>query len=251
MSLAIIIITVLVVLAVIGQVYTRRVVQTDNLELSQGMVEAMLGVVGTLFSLLLGLLVANAIESYHEIKVQVSEEANSLANIYRLSEGLESVDRLKIRETCRVYNRKVITDEWPKMANMEMSQDCWDLYGKIWSDCVLLKPETEQESNIQSSLLDSAKNLGETRRARSITCKAKLSPILWAAIFFGSIITIVFTYFFTSKIGRLHTLLTVLIAISLGRNIWLLAAYSLPFSSELKIQPEIFEILEQQVFKTP
>ena len=121
MSLAIIIITVLVVLAVIGQVYTRRVVQTDNLELSQGMVEAMLGVVGTLFSLLLGLLVANAIESYHEIKVQVSEEANSLANIYRLSEGLESVDRLKIRETCRVYNRKVITDEWPKMANMEMS----------------------------------------------------------------------------------------------------------------------------------
>ncbi|MCA9805429.1 MAG: DUF4239 domain-containing protein [Cyanobacteria bacterium HKST-UBA02] len=248
MNLAIMIITVLVILAVIGQVFTHRIVKDDKLELSQGMVEAMLGVVGTLFSLLLGLLVANAIESFHEINIQVSEEANSLANIYRLSEGLNQDDRLKIRTLCADYNHSVIHVEWPKMKDMEMAPECWTLYSDIWSACVNVKPQTEQESNIQASMLDSAKVLGETRRARSVTCKAQLSPILWAAIFFGSIITIVFTYFFTSKMGRLHTLLTALIAISLGLNIWLLAAYSLPFSSDLKIQPEIFKILDTQVF---
>lgn len=249
MTLAIAIITILVILAVIGQVFTKRVVKDDHLELSQGMVEAMLGVVGTLFSLLLGLLVANAIESYHETNVQVSNEANALANIHRLAEGLRPEDRTKIRDLCADYNHCVIKTEWPAMDRMEMAPHCWDVYGKLWSACVMMKPADEGENNLQASMIESAKVLGETRRARSVACRASLSPVLWLAIFFGSVITIVFTYFFTSKMGRLHTLLTALIAISLGLNIWLLAAYSLPFSSGLKIQPEIFELLDQQVFK--
>jgi len=249
MTVAIIIISVLVVLAIAGQLLTHKVVTTDKLELSQGMIEAMVGVVGTLFSLLLGLLVANAIENYHEINVQVSAEANSLANIYRLSEGLPSDQRLKLRDLCADYNHCVINTEWPLMGSkMEMAPHCWKVYGNMWSACVNLKPATEQESNLQASMLDSAKILGETRRARSVVCQTEISPILWAAIFFGSIITIVFTYFFTSKMGGWHTMLTALIAISLGLNIWLLAAYSLPFSSELKIKPVIFQVLEDQVF---
>jgi hypothetical protein len=248
MTVAIIIISVLVVLAIAGQLLTHKMVTTDKLELSQGMIEAMVGVVGTLFSLLLGLLVANAIENYHEISVQVSAEANSLANIYRLSEGLPSEQSLKIRDLCMDYNHCVINTEWPLMGKMEMAPHCWKVYGNLWSACVNLKPQSEQESNLQSSMLDCAKILGETRRARSVVCQAEISPILWTAIFFGSIITIVFTYFFTSKMGGWHTMLTALIAISLGLNIWLLAAYSLPFSSELKIKPVIFQVLEDQVF---
>ncbi len=248
MTLAILIITLLVVLAIVGQVLTHKVVTADKLELSQGMIEAMLGVVGTLFSLLLGLLVANAIETYHEINVQVSAEANSLANIYRLSEGLPSVDKVQIRDLCSDYNHCVINTEWPLMGKMEMAPHCWKVYGSLWSACVNLKPQTEQESNLQASMLDCAKILGETRRARSVVCQTEISPILWTAIFFGSIITITFTYFFTSKMGGWHTLLTALIAISLGLNIWLLAAYSLPFSSELRIRPVIFQVLEEQVF---
>ncbi len=248
MTLAILIITLLVVLAIVGQVFTHKVVTADKLELSQGMIEAMLGVVGTLFSLLLGLLVANAIETYHEINIQVSAEANSLANIYRLAEGLPSAECSHIRDMCGDYNHCVINDEWPLMGKMEMYPHCWDVYGKLWSSCVNIKPQTEQESNLQAAMLDCAKILGETRRARSVICKSEISPILWTAIFFGSFITIVFTYFFTSKMGRWHTLLTALIAISLGLNIWLLAAYSLPFSSDLKIKPEIFQVLEDQVF---
>lgn len=248
MTLAIIIIVVLVFIAVVGQVFTHRIVQRDNLEPSQGMVEAMLGVVGTLFSLLLGLLVANAIENYHEINVQVSTEANSLANIYRLSEGLAPADMKNIQSLCADYNHCVISTEWASMDNMEMAPHCWDVYGKLWSSCVKIMPTNERENNLQASMLESAKILGETRRARSVACRAQISPVLWIAIFFGSAITIIFTYFFTSKMGKLHTLLTALIAISLGLNIWLLAAYSQPFGSDLKIKPEIFEMLDKQVF---
>jgi len=249
MTLALIIIAVLVLIAVVGQVFTHKMVRQDNLEPSQGMVEAMLGVVGTLFSLLLGLLVANAIESYHEVNVQVSTEANALANIHRLSEGLSPAARKNIQDMCADYNHCVISTEWAAMDQMEMAPHCWDVYGKLWSACVQVMPENDRENNLQASMLESAKILGETRRARSVACRAQISPVLWIAIFFGSAITIIFTYFFTSKMGRLHTMLTALIAISLGLNIWLLAAYSQPFGSDLKIKPEIFELLDKQVFK--
>ncbi|HEY9713637.1 MAG TPA: hypothetical protein V6C72_09210, partial [Chroococcales cyanobacterium] len=55
----------------------------------------------------------------------------------------------------------------------------------------------------------------------------------------------------TSKLGAIHTLLTLLIAASLGLNIWLLAEYSTPFSDELAIKPDMFRLLQQQVFPTP
>jgi hypothetical protein len=248
MAMAVFIITFLVVIAVAGQVFANKFIKQDHLEPSQGMIEAMLGVVGTLFSLLLGLLVANAIESYHEVNIQVSTEANSLANIYRLAEGLKPADSEKIRANCAEYNRCVIKTEWQEMDKMLMSQHCWDTYSNVWSACVNILPENDRESNLQASMLESAKTLGETRRARGVACKSQISPILWIAIFFGSAITIIFTYFFTSKMGRWHTLLTALIAVSLGLNIWLLAAYSLPFSGGLKIQPEIFQMLDNQVF---
>lgn len=249
MTFAIWIITLLIVIAVIGQVFTHKVIHSDRLEPSQGMVEAMLGVVGTLFSLLLGMLVANAIESFHEVDLRVAEEANALANIHRLAEGLRPEDGLPLKALCAEYNHCVMKTEWKEMDNQNMSQHCWNIYGKIWTACVKVLPANERETNVQASMLDSAKTLGAARRSRSVSCRASISPILWIAIFFGSAITIIFTYFFTSKMGRLHTLLTALIAISLGLNIWLLAAYSLPFNGSLKIEPAIFEMLDTQVFK--
>jgi hypothetical protein len=100
MTFTVLIITGLVVLTVCGQVVVQRWVKHD-FEPHQGVVEAMLGVVGTLFSVLLGLLVANSIDSYHDVKMQVSAEANSLGDVFRLARGFEKEDRVRVRVLCR------------------------------------------------------------------------------------------------------------------------------------------------------
>lgn len=56
MTLAVVLITAVVIITVAGQFIVRRYLKADIFDSHQGLVEAMLGVVGTMFSVLLWLL---------------------------------------------------------------------------------------------------------------------------------------------------------------------------------------------------
>jgi hypothetical protein len=114
MTVAIVILSCLVILAVSGFIMFRH--RQQGGEFQSGSAEAMLGVIGTLFSVLLGLLVAGAIERYHDVAQNAESEANGIGNIYRLARGLQTEDRKRIRGLCREYVDYVIDEEWPLMA---------------------------------------------------------------------------------------------------------------------------------------
>jgi RsiW-degrading membrane proteinase PrsW (M82 family) len=249
-TLAVVLIAAIVILAVVGQIFLRRTFKAGHPLLQEGIAEAMLGVVGTLFSLLLGLLVANAIETYHETYLQVEGEANGCANVFRLARGLEEEDRLRIRGLCREYVNLVISEEWAAMEKAQMSESAFNCYVKIWEACVAIEPKYDRQNNIHQVLLESMAQFAEDRRMRIIASQNQLSPVLWIVIVCGSAITILFSYMFTAKLDHMHnTILTVLIALSLGLNIWLLAAYSSPFKGELQISPSMFILLRDRMFK--
>lgn len=250
MTLTVFVIVGLVILTVCGQVFVQRRIKHD-FEPHQGVVEAMLGVVGTLFSVLLGLLVANAIDGYHDVKTQVSAEANSLADVFRIARGFETDDRLRLRGLCREYGDSVSQDEWDAMKNGRMSDKTWATYQELWEAVVAINPVNDRQNNLHQGILQAMEGLGQGRRSRAMACSSKLQPAIWIAITAGAFITVIFTYFFTAKLGKLHNVMTALIAISLGLNIWLLAAYSSPFSGELQIQPDAFTLLKTRIFDNP
>ncbi len=84
------------------------------------------------------------------------------------------------------------------------------------------------------------KSLGENRRQRAVSSLHGLTFAQWLVIGVGGAITVMFTLFFPMRTPKFHTFLTGLVAVSLGLNIWLLAAYSTPFTGELQIQPYMF-----------
>ncbi|HEY9711897.1 MAG TPA: hypothetical protein V6C72_00415 [Chroococcales cyanobacterium] len=251
MAFAVVILATILVLAVSGQVLVQRLFKPETLGDHESLVQAMLGVVGTLFSVLLGLLVAGSIDNYQEVKMQVAAEANACADVFRLARGFGDKERITIRALCRAYGASVIKDEWPEMERHRMSDKTWDIYQQMWEAVVAIDPDQDRENNLQQSILSAMQTLGENRRARAVNSQAALMPILWVTILVGAFITILFTYFFTSQLGALHLVMTGLIAISLGLNIWLLAAYSSPFSGDLSIRPDMFHVLERDVFSAP
>lgn len=251
MALAAILITIIILLTTVGRTVTHRFVDKRHLEGHEELISAMLGVVGTLFSVLIGLLVANAIDNYYDIRGVVSNEANAVADVFRLARGLQADDRLRIRNLCRKYVDEVIESEWELMRKREMSDKAWEVYTELWEASVAINPVNDRQNNLQQVLLNSMQQLGENRRIRSIACAQSVSILLWLAIAFGAIITVVFTNLFTSRLGRLHTLMTALIGVSLGLNIWLLADYSAPFSGDLRLHPDLFIELRDVLFKTP
>jgi hypothetical protein len=251
MSLAVIIISCVIAVTLVGHVLVRKFVKDEDLDTHLPAVEAMLGVVGTLFSVLLGLLVAGAIDNYQDVRHEVINEANGLGDVFRLARGLGTEDRPRIRKLCRDYAKIVVDEEWEEMRDGKMSSHAWAVYTELWEAAVAVYPTEDRQNNLHQALLNAMQSFGENRRSRAVACTTRLSDALWATIIFGSLTITAFTFFFTAKFGRFHVVLTTLIAGSLGLNIWLLAAYSEPFSGEMQISPDMFKLLENQVFNTP
>lgn len=250
-SHAIILIAVLVGLAISGQIIFARFIKSDSLSEHHGPAEAMLGVVGTLYSVLLGFLVAGAMEKYAEAKMHTEMEANGVANIFRLARGLETGDRIRLRQLCRDYAEEVEKVEWPIMEARGTINHNWQAYQSLWEAVVSVSPTNERQNNLHASVVEAMEEVGMNRRTRILIAKTTPSMTLWIVLFIGALITIGFTFVFSSKWAAIQALMTSLVAATLGLNMWLLAVYSSPFSGDLKINPDMFNLLKENVFCVP
>jgi len=251
LSHAVILIVGITFLALAGLAIVRRLVNKEILETNHTAAEAMLGVVGTLFSVLLGFLVAGAIDTYHTAQMHVEQEANGVATIFRLARGLADEDRKRIRYLCREYVNEVLDIEWKMMEQRSIVNHGWESAQKLWEGVVAIAPENDRQSNLHQGIVAAISTVNDHRRARLIMSQSGLPPALWTVIGLGTLITIAFTYMFASQFKGVQELMTSLVAASLALNIWLLAEYSSPFSGELEIAPSMFKLLRRSVFVQP
>src|ERR1043166_4742180 len=87
-------------IAVVGFFIVNRVIKPIDLEEHQGFLDAMLNIVGTLVSILLGLLVAAALAQYQALEQSVDLEAANVAQIFRLTAGLTGDAQMRLRVLC-------------------------------------------------------------------------------------------------------------------------------------------------------
>ncbi|MBN8660585.1 MAG: DUF4239 domain-containing protein [Candidatus Obscuribacter phosphatis] len=248
---ALLLIVVFVSLALLGQVLVNRFVKREVLEVHHSAGEAMMGVVGTLFSVLLGFMVASAMDKYNDARMHDELEASNVASVFRVARGLSDIDRPRIRQLCREYVDDVINSEWPKMEQGVKINHGWETYQKLWEAVVATVPENDRQSNLQQGLIASMQSLGENRRARILLAQTGLQASLWLIVGFGAVITVLLSYVFASQFPKVQGFMTTLVATALALNIWLLSAYSHPYTGELRIRPNMFELLKENVLNVP
>lgn len=248
---AVLLVVGFVSVALVGQYFVNKKVKREVLELHHSAGEAMMGVVGTLFSVLLGFMVAGAMDKYHDAMVRGEDEASNVASVFRVARGLSDIDRPRIRQLCREYVDDVIESEWPKMEAGIKINHGWVTYQKLWESVVAVVPENDRQSNLQQGIISSMQSLGENRRARIMLAQKQTPPALWAVVAVGAIITMALSYVFASQFPKVQGFMTTLVATALALNIWLLAAYAHPYSGELKIQPTMFTLLKESVLVVP
>lgn len=248
---AVILIVLFVAAALAGQWCVNKLVKQEVLELHHSAGEAMMGVVGTLFSVLLGFMVASAMDQYHDARMHDENEATNVANVFRIARGLSDTDRPRLRQLCRSYVDDVVNSEWPKMEQHIKINHGWETYQELWEATVAVVPENDRQNNLQQELVASMKDLGENRRARILLAEKTMPVALWWVVGFGAVVTMALSYIFASAFPRIQGFMTTLVATALALNIWLLSAYSTPYSGELKIAPTMFILLKERVLPVP
>lgn len=231
-----------IVVAVIGMLIVPRMVKPLNVDEHQGFIDAMLSIVGTLVSILLGLLVAAALDHYSALEQTVDLEASSAAQIGRLSFGLPQEAEEKIQGLCLEYCRQVVYEEWPAMSQGTPSQNVLRTYMQIVGTVVSFRPNNEGETNVHAALITAMLQLGDCRRQRMQALHSPWAAQLMPVLIMCSLIVLAFAYLYVRRGAILHGVLICMVSVALGGNLGLVFLLSNPFSGEWKIQPKGFQM---------
>lgn len=215
----------------------------------------LLSVVGTLYAVLLGLIVVEAMSRFESARQTTDQEANALANVVLYANGLPPAKRRELADLAARYAHLVIEDEWRAMDDGHDSpaarRAAYDLVRAVCE----FEPRNERESAVYSAELDAAGQLWNNRRVRIVTAHHGVPRLQWVVLIVGGMITIAFTYFFKIEHLRIQLVMTGLVSALISLNIYLVGMFGYPFSGDLKVDADTFRlaqaVIEERVENVP
>ena len=226
----------------------RRALSPDQLPDSHEVAGYLLAVVGTMYAVLLGLVVVEALAKFQEARNNVQAEANSLADVFLLSERFSPEKEKEIKALCLHYAQRVVDAEWPEMDDGKVDPECRRTAIKLMRAVQGLEPKTPAEQGLYPTAVQEVCQLWDCRRTRVNAAQNGVPFEEWMVLLVGAVVTISFTYLFALKDIRLQAAMTAMVAVLIALNLLLVLWFGYPFSGDRKVHPDAFRV-DQQVFE--
>ena len=200
----------------------------------------LLAVIGTMYSVLLGLIVVNVQTKFDQARLMAETEANCCSDLANLSRGLPKDARIAIRIPLKEYYTIVQNEDWEAISEGQKTEESVPAYQSLWRGIAQIQPEGNRENACYQSILQTMKELSDARRFRMIARRRGLSPIIWCVLIVGAALTILFTFFFWVESLSTQVALTVFVAVFIALNMLLVKLFENPYRSELMIKHGAF-----------
>lgn len=234
----------------IGFILSCRFVKQDSLKQFHDVAGNMFGVCGTLYAVLLGLLVVDAMQTFQSARHTAEKEADALATIFILAERLPEEKMLKVQTLCKAYATRVIDVEWPLMNQGLMDPKSRNLSLQLLREINDFEPKTESLKTIYPQLVQEALDVREHRRDRNSMVTHSIAAVEWVVLGVGAIVTVVFTYFFRLQSLRAQQAMIGMISLIIALNIYLMILFGYPYSGDLHVNPDRFR-MNLKLFENP
>ena len=246
---AVIIITV-VSISVVIQLSSNKWFSNDHFDNMQNVSGIYMSAVGTLYSVVLGLLLVDASDDFSNAKRYVEQESNALVKVYAASLRMPERYIPKIASSVERYVDYVISDEWSKMPDRDIKEETKSLFTQIWYTIYAIEPENENQKAIYPLMLQSFEDALENRIERITYSNYTLTWIEWLCLISGGIITITFMLFF--KIGNkvAHAIMTGMVSFMVSINLYAVYMLSEPFNGYVQLPIERFKFLSAYIKET-
>lgn len=233
-------IAVFVLCSVGGVGIIRRLFELDRLKHFHDVSGNMFSVGGTLYAVLLGLVVVDAMQNFQSARLTVEKEADALSNIHILAERLPVASSKAIRQLCRDYATQVVRHEWPMMTEGRFDATARDLTFQLIREVSGYVPGNENLRAVYPLLLQQTLDLRDAQRLRISTALHGLPTIEWLVLCAGAFITVTFTYFFHLESFRIQLAMTGMVALLIALNLYLVVLFASPFSGDLHVDANPF-----------
>ena len=202
----------------------------------------MFGAISLIYSLILAFVIITDWQDYDELSDSVEQESNQLRLILNHSAMLPDSLSVPIKKAVHVYAQYVLEQEWSQ-SDTPMSPDpLFEIYNVFYR----LHPATVQQKEILTNLYDELNETFEFRRERLYHRSSHVPGFVWLILLTGSIITIMFTFFFEITSTRLQSFFISLFTIMIAMCLFLVYVLDHPFEGSTAVSNEQYEIISNQ-----
>ena len=235
-----------ILIAVGGLVVVQSLFSTERRKQHNDVAGFIYAVLGVSYAVLLGLMLIAVWEQWNAAEEVTSDEANELAGIFYFAHALPQPEGRHIQELVRSYERVVVEEEWPLMAQGRSSPKAWDTLDELRGTILGLKPpkgakHMGYDQMRYEEILEQLHDLGNARRERLLAAEQGLPPILWVVLILGGVITVGFTYLFGLENTLVHLLMVAALALIVSISLFTVAALDYPFKGDIRIHPSAYE----------
>lgn len=220
----------------------RKLFSKDTLREAHDITGNLLSVVGTLYAVLLGLVVVDALVRFEHAIDVVQKESNALADIFLLADRLPEARRTTLKDACKSYAHQVVEDEWPLMETGHVSMAARKSAYEIARSLDGFEPSTESEKVVFPMLLEQIRELWDYRRERVGTAEFGIPAVEWFVLILGGAVTVLFAGLFRAQRVSLQRFLTAMAALVIGLNLYLISLFGYPFSGDLTVSSRPFKV---------
>jgi len=232
------------ILSVAGLLVVRRVADLKTLKQCHEVGGYLYSVVGTLYAVLLGLVVVDAMAKFELARTTVEQEANSLADVFILVDSFPEAKKKAVQGLCTQYADRVINEEWSLMDKGQVSIPARKTAIALMREITSFNPVTEQEKALYPIAVSEACQVWDNRRARTNFSSYGIPTVEWIALILGGIVTVIFTYFFGLENLKAQIVMTAMCSLLIALNLYLMLLFGYPFSGDLKVPPDAFQVDE-------
>lgn len=220
-------------LSLAGMLVVRRSVSREKVEACHEVGGFLLSVVGTLYAILVGLIVVSSQAKVDSASDMAVTEANMLSNIYHLATTFKEPTGANIRDAVHDYAEIAVTQNWAEIVDGKAKEGTIPTYQRLWHAVTGYVPIDSRDSQCYATMLGNLEELSAARKYRMIVSRGGLSPILWSVLIAGGVMIVAFTYFFYLESLAAQTLMTACVAIFLSMNVYLIYVCQNPYRAEL------------------
>jgi ABC-type amino acid transport substrate-binding protein len=202
---------------------------------------AIFSAIGTMFSVLLALVIFLSVETYTTTNSHANAEADSVLQQGQLARLFPSRDQYSVQSQLICYGRSVIEQEWPIMRHFGYSAvvNHWSAAIDSTIDSVEIRgPKAEAGFQL---FLSQTLQRQEERRGRLEGAEGALPETVWPILFLGALAVAAGMIAYADKGERLYSQIfqVGIVTILLGSSLLLISALNHPFgASPGKIEPD-------------
>jgi Protein of unknown function (DUF4239) len=214
---------------------------------------AVAAMVMTVFALVLAFSAVNLYDSYRNAKVNVSAEANSLAQIARDTRVFPQSDQARVDKAIVTYIREVVEKEFPMLHDGTFDARAQPDAENVFTAMQSLTPKTETQRLFYQSAISKLNDMLAGRRNRIDEASSSLPNSLTALLLLTAAVSILITLFLRMDAVPMEILIVSSVAIIVGAGLLTILLLEYPFSGSVAVSPEALEhgVLGQLLARYP